>query len=218
MRYSKYTNFDPLRAFKVAGSTVTCLHLASWRGDMRCLKLLIEHGANVNARSEDGRNSLHYLYHYCNKPCDLVQSTELLIQHGIDVNTVDSEECTPLIILLFHIFVKRSHVRLLANRYMADYEVPTIEKDNYHDEIMGAIQLLVEAGASVNQSNKNGETALHTIYNRFRRCLKNCDEEFQTIGHDIVPYQFRVAPLVKFSRFMLEKGANVSRLLNCSSL
>lgn len=61
---------------------LTVLHLASWRGDAKCLELLLNHGAISTQRATDGRNGLHFLYQYCNKPCDLVQATSLLIKHG----------------------------------------------------------------------------------------------------------------------------------------
>ena len=72
---------------------------------------LLDHSTNPKPRGIDGRNALHLLYHYCNKPGDLVECTKLLLDAGVDPNDSDDEGNTPLYLLLKHTFVKKSYVR-----------------------------------------------------------------------------------------------------------
>ena len=211
MEFSTYNIFNPLTDFKVDNTSgLNLFHLAAWRGDANYLKLLLEHGIDINTLTRDGRNVLHLLYIYCNKPADLVTSTTVLIDAGIDVNTSDSAGLSPLMVLLYHIITKRTHVKYLANAYSENYMVEDPDQDHFHAEIKECVLALLKAGANINHKNVMGETSLHVIYKRFEHSLDGCEEEFQIRGHYLVPYRFKVKPLTEFSHFLIENGADVS--------
>lgn len=62
------------------------IHLAAWQGNAEIVKLLLERGADVNARGNGGRTALHYAIEHHHP--DVVQ---LLVSHGADINVVDDE-------------------------------------------------------------------------------------------------------------------------------
>ncbi len=215
MEFSTYSIFNPLSTYRPTNAKgVTVLHLAAWRGDADCLELLLKHNANVHTCTTDGRNALHFLYQYCNKPVNLALCTSLLIQHGIDTSAVDSNGHTPAFVLLHHIHVKHSHIQYLANAYTEDSTKSLASgDDNFCDMIQQCLELLLEAGASITQTNGEGETLLHFIYSRFEHALRDCEEGFQQQGFYLVPYQFKVMPLIKSSTLLLQLGCPVSTML-----
>ena len=67
------------------------LYLAIWNQEVEMAKSLIEHGANVNAKDDDGTTPLHWAAH-CERPA----TVQLLIDMGADVNAISSFWGTPL--------------------------------------------------------------------------------------------------------------------------
>lgn len=213
MEYSTYSIFNPLSLHRVENSSgMSILHLAAWRGDVRCLELLIHHGAQGNAVTLEKRNALHFLYHYCNKPSDLIAATKLLIQHDIDVNLADVDGRSPLFLLVNHIFNKRSYVKYLANSYSKDYSVcmHSPVHDHYRFELQACMELLLEAGTDINHTDNNGQNLLHAMYLGFGRTLEASEEDFQVKGHYLVPHDFIVSPLADFGEFIIQKGCKVN--------
>jgi ankyrin repeat protein len=66
----------------------TPLHVAAYYGDVVAMKLLIKHGADVNARDVFRKTPLHF----ARSP----DAAKLLIKHGADVNARDVYGRTPL--------------------------------------------------------------------------------------------------------------------------
>lgn len=69
----------------------TLLHYAAYRGRFNVARLLIDHGADVNAKDDNGRTPLHYATFM-----GYFDIVKLLIDHGADVNAVDRYGVTPL--------------------------------------------------------------------------------------------------------------------------
>ncbi len=204
MEISTYSIFNSLSNPRIANTfSLAPIHLAAWRGDACCLELLLLYGCQAS-RTGDGRNPLHFLYHYCNKPADLAKCTRLLLEHRVNPNDEDEEGNSPLFLLFYHIHVKRSYIKYLANAYLEETSDLSPEHDNYHTEILHCVELLVQHGASLTHINSTNQTLLHTVYDRFEQSLTNCDEEFQLQGHYLVPYAFRLQPLVTFSSFLCQ--------------
>jgi len=110
----------------------TPLHFASREGQMEMVRLLIEHGADVNAQIDtyqnySGTTSLHLAAAYGHKSV-----VELLLANGADINRRDGEGNTAL------------H-RALGIKTCDD-----------------VVELLITSGADVNARNEAGETPLHT--------------------------------------------------------
>ena len=64
--------------------------MASDRGYVDIVRILLEHKANVNLQDEDGYSALHYA---C--ICQHTEIAKLLITHGANMDLPDSEGATP---------------------------------------------------------------------------------------------------------------------------
>ena len=209
MQVSTYNNFNPLAIYAedYNSNSLTLTHLAAWRGDVKCLEKLIQYGCHGNTRTKDGRNALHLLYHYCNKPCQLVRATEVLIEAGVNVNDLDRFGRTPIHTLLYHIFMRRSHTRLLANTYSEDHFMH--KSDNLWPEIKQCVLRLLAAGADINHMDILGQTPLQSMFRKFWRSTIHSDLKFQSNSSEIVPFTYQVAPMAEFADFLLKHGAKV---------
>lgn len=69
----------------------TVLHHALSYGNTRLIKLLIEHGADIEARNKRGQTPLHQAVE--EEDIDLV---EVLLKHGAELTVVDNNNETPL--------------------------------------------------------------------------------------------------------------------------
>ncbi|MEM7176041.1 MAG: ankyrin repeat domain-containing protein, partial [Chlamydiota bacterium] len=67
------------------------LHYAAFYNSKEVAKILLQHGADVNAKNEDGETPLHYAAFYNNK-----EVADLLINAGADKNIKDNDNQTPL--------------------------------------------------------------------------------------------------------------------------
>ena len=113
----------------------TPLHEVAYRGSVKIVQLLLEHGANVHARNNMGHTPLHRAV-YDLSPDNSYEETclrviMLLLEHGADIGALDNDHSTPLHVLSLYGNVK-------------------------------ATQLLLEQGANVNLQNKESK-APHQI-------------------------------------------------------
>src|SRR6218665_1699058 len=205
MQSNKHSAFDPLLSKRSENARgVRIVHLLAWRGDAQCLERLLRHGSvEADACTADRWNALHFLYLYCLKPSDLVASTRLLIDSGVNVNQTGDGGVTPIRLLLRHVLIKRSHVKYLASAPRQDHLCSADVPDNYCNEIRQCLHLLLSAGARVEGDAASGNP-LHVIFESFRQSLVNCDWEFQRLGHEVVPYSFRLQPVVEFVDYFVQ--------------
>jgi ankyrin repeat protein len=86
------------------------LHVAARRGDnsdqVGILQLLLDHGANPNARDDDGSTPLHYCSSWQKGDWapsrGSVEGTHLLLKYGANMDAEDNEGRTPLQFALEH--------------------------------------------------------------------------------------------------------------------
>ena len=97
----------------------------AWRSDTKWVQLLIQHGADVNARDKNNSTPLH-LAAMSDTEC-----VRLLVQHGADVNARDKNNSTPL--------------------HLAATSDPE------------CMRLLIQYGADVNARDKYNSTPLHLV-------------------------------------------------------
>lgn len=110
---------------------ITPLMLAAHKGHLDIVRLLLEKGALVNEKSSQGGfTALYGSIQNKHTPEVQYEVVKLLLEHGAEVNIIDNDQKTPLI---------------LASQY---------------SKFNKTTQLLLEYGATVNLQDKNGLTAL----------------------------------------------------------
>ena len=162
----------------------TPLHLASSKSWPEIVQVLLDHGAEADARNADGQNPLHRVpqlqYYHSLHGANIVMQ---LLKHevGSDVNERDKDQETPLHLASY--YLSSDLVKVLL-----DYGAQVDAEDNrgltpLHQLVLGnhkcqslsgtgrlepwdsraiyTAHLLLERGADVNAQNKDNETPLH---------------------------------------------------------
>jgi ankyrin repeat protein len=134
------------------------LYEAAESGDKEAVLRVLNKGADVNAKDEEGRTALHAAGRY-----DKVEITQLLLDYRADVNIKDNSGRTPLhqsSSALGH------NVAQLLLEYGADIDARddkkrTILHEAAKDRHWALVELLVEKGADIEAKDANNKTALH---------------------------------------------------------
>lgn len=98
----------------------TPLHRASYTNNVDIAKILLQYGANVNAKTEFEWTPLHSAVKWSNAEC-----AALLLQHGADVNALSQGQQTPL-----HIAATVSNCRETAMTLMMEPNCDTSALNN----------------------------------------------------------------------------------------
>ncbi len=171
---------DPDRGeHPLCGTALICEVVDPEVCDIATVRLLIEHGADVNARRDNGETALHWAVH--NNLPDVVaalleagadpnvQADEgytpmhiaawdfthdatiprLLVEHGGDVTVADDQDRTPL-----------GEARGDVHDLFREQAMPPIVVAAKHGDLAG-VQALLEDGADPNAADDHGRTALH---------------------------------------------------------
>jgi hypothetical protein len=134
----------------------TPLHIAAWYGYESAARILLDAGANVNARYEDGMTALHMAAKY-----DQVSLCELLLEHGADITAATSHGDTALC-------TAATYGKKRAAEFLVDRSFHLLKpQQKGRVLILGAgggwvdvVELLLEKGFEVNQPEVQGITAL----------------------------------------------------------
>jgi ankyrin repeat protein len=70
---------------------MTPLHWACDRGKVDVIKCLVDHGAKINAKDNEGQTSLHYT-----TSCGHRSASCYLLSNGADATSLDNDGNTPL--------------------------------------------------------------------------------------------------------------------------
>jgi len=134
------------------------LILASRRGHIEIVRLLIDKGININQTNKDGQNALHWA---CENGHN--ETVQLLIQKGVDTKQKDIFRQNAL-----HWASRRGHkelVQLLMGKGLDANEKDKFGKSALHwawfYDHKEVVQLLIEKGIDIHQQNNDGQNALH---------------------------------------------------------
>jgi hypothetical protein len=155
---------------------ITPLFLAVEAANLEIVRLLLDFGAKVNVRDEEGRTPLMRLDEDATP-----ELVDLLASHGAKLNLADKEKNTPLIIGIENNIgtsVVEAMIRAGADVRMANKEGTTALMNAAGDNNFEMVKLLVEAGADVNAKDDEGGTAWD----------KTSDEEIEgyLVGHGAI--------------------------------
>lgn len=162
----------------------TVLMNASFRGKQETVKLLIEHGANVNLKNHLGKTALMGAIPY-------PEIVRMLLKHGADVNLTDRYGETALSLAL-------------KQRDKADGE-----RKKAYDKTAA---LLKRHGTDINTKDKNGKTALHLSFTKpeiLQRLIDMGADVNATDNNGNTPVMSSVYPVqCKSIEILLKSGAN----------
>ncbi|XP_065343629.1 serine/threonine-protein phosphatase 6 regulatory ankyrin repeat subunit B-like [Cloeon dipterum] len=133
----------------------TALQIAVFEDYPEILEKLVDFGADVNLKNDDGWTPLHFAARYKPELC------QKLLDHGADVNSIDQDGWTPL-----H-FAARFNPQIFQTLLEHGADVNLKERAGWTALHFAArynpdlCPTLLEHGADVNLKNNNGWTALH---------------------------------------------------------
>ena len=187
------------------GKYLTALHAAVEMHSVEVAKLLIEHGADLEARSREGYTPLMYSFQagwYLDLPM-----IELLLDSGANPNAVPADvptevpederggwmTSTPLMYACDSSFIKDSPWSLVD-----------------------VVRLLLRHGADPNRVNGNGETALSLSMLRYRHEVVAVLLEYGAIVTDaaLAAFATMAAEMKNWSRRLHDEGASVAEFQN----
>lgn len=189
----------------------TALHIAASEGSLEIIKSLVEHGATVNARRQDGCTALYIAVVRGHK-----EIVAYLISKQADVNTVNIRGNTPLI------HSKSPEITLLL---LESGAIATIDLLSLQPEVGNAlhratregeleiVKLLIQRGANINIENLQDLTALDlAVINKNTEIVKFLISQ----NADVNRVNTRgVTPLIysnslEITRLLLEAGATAT--------
>jgi ankyrin repeat protein len=134
------------------------------------IKMLIDHGADINAVDNSGNTVLHAaIKTEINKDNDCIK---MLLDHGADINAVDNSGKT----MLHAAFESFNGENYICIRILLDHGANINAVDNSGNTMLHAafinfwrsnynfIKMLLDHGADINAVNNFGETALHAAF------------------------------------------------------
>lgn len=157
-------NLDVAELFLTSGAKFSArdsgnaLIAAARQGDVKLAKLLIEKGADINAKDYNGDCALA---HAASK--GHVDVAELLIAQGVNINAINNHDDTPLHSAAYggNKYIAELLIAKGANVNAKDSFGHTplyIAENNRHQEV---VELLLASGADANAKENHGTTALY---------------------------------------------------------
>ena len=144
----------------------------------RIAQLLVERGADVNARDQDDKTSLHLASHLQTEQLNLVR---FFIERGANVNAEDKRGQTPLHRVLNSKYSYSLKKNFSVAQLFVERGADVNARDEYHETPLHAasyfpelklVRMLLDHGAKANAGDNRGRTPLHRVSKG-----KNCSDE-----------------------------------------
>ena len=192
---------------------------AANRGDLKKVKRLLNEGADVNAKDEDGWTPLHWAAYYGH-----LNVVKLLVDRGADVNAKSKAGETPL-----HWAAANGHldvVEFLVDRgadvnakSKAGWTPLHLAADKGHLDIA---KLLLDRGADINAKNGGGKTPLDLarekkywdIVNFLEKAVENAENILETkisgtsVMATVVKSEGESSPILDLSKYLKNPQKN----------
>jgi len=152
-------DIETVKSFiKSKNININILNYAIKENNIEIVLLLLENGADVNAKNNNGETCLYYATKENN-----IEIVQLLLENGADINAINNYGKTPLI---YSIWSNNKDIVELLIQKGADVNA----KNNYGDTPLyyaikennkDIVELLIQKGADVNAINNYGDTPLY---------------------------------------------------------
>ena len=155
----------------------TALHLAAFTGRLEIVKLLIDHSANTAAENDNGESPLHLVSRGQYVPQeDGVDIVQVLLEHGVDVNTPDRHQNTPLhsasslgrLEIARALLDNGANLGLGNDRAQTPLHLASLGSYWFQDDGLGVTKLFLERGADIHARDEDNATPLHLACSRGR--------------------------------------------------
>lgn len=204
-------------------SGMTPLHYAATSNSLACLKHLLNNGADPSAKDKDrGWTPLHYAAFHQTDPFWV----EELLVHGADVNVKTENLKTPLVLAIMkcHDRTARSLIKHGAAINLKGMDGFTPMNSTLISNSSACMQVLIDAGISLDEIAWKGQTVLHLIALFANEEMINClmkadlscldldavDEAGQT-AHMLLKSRAASAPVVQaFARLCNKVSDDIS--------
>ena len=194
----------------------TPLHLATLMNQTEYISILLLGGAKPNERNNDGNSPLHIAANEGN--CNSIQ---LLLNNKANPNFVNYYRQTPLHSAI-HYGLNAQALRLLlsanANPNLKNIggNTPLHKAAMWSEvsEMVKAIQLLLQYGASVDTVNNQQQTPLQLLAYQYLQTTQKVKFFAQKMGRLLVWYQYILLP--HFIRHVPEKSPCLRHCISCS--
>jgi ankyrin repeat protein/anti-anti-sigma regulatory factor len=156
-----------------------------------CVKMLLDHGADVNAVDNSGKTVLHAAFGMFNKVD--YNCIKMLLDHGADINSVDNSGTTVL-----HAALKSSDgANYDCIKMLIDHGADMNAVDNSGNAVLHAafksfqplnydcIKMLIDHGADMNAVDNSGNAVLHAAFKSFQPLNYDCIKMLIDHGADV---------------------------------
>jgi ankyrin repeat protein/beta-lactamase regulating signal transducer with metallopeptidase domain len=197
-----------------AGTPVgwTALMEAAKKGNAEIVKLLLEHGADLESRSKEGRTALWIAVYYGNS-----EVIKVLLAHNVDINTKDNDGYTPLIAAIINNQTDAADV-LLADG--VDINISTFKGETALTIAVAKkssiAYRLIDKGAPINKTDNTGQSPLLLALKNgwidmaSRLVEKDADVNFKSPEGDIPLFYAIRQRQILLAKLLIKHGADVN--------